>query len=214
VDLLRQTAELVDAAVFEDEPRPGHQVTNRFRYAGFTGAGCCRYPRGNVNGNAADLLALQLNLTSVDAATQQYPERRNHVGNCRGTANRPRRTVKDADKAVPAVANLPAAKPPDLVARRIVVPIEQDTPIAIPHLSHPFRRVDDIGDEDGDEDSVVIHFIGHKSQRGMGTRLTHPYRPISQQRPQCCERAAKRPVPQPVEPCRAGSDACDADVWL
>src|SRR6266705_3255419 len=115
MDLLRQTAELVDATVFEDEPRPSHQVAHRFRYAGFTRAGYCRYPRCNVNGNAADFLALQLNLTGVNAGTQQYPKRRNCVGDCRGTANRPHRAVKDADKAVPAVANFPATKPPDLV---------------------------------------------------------------------------------------------------
>src|SRR5260221_3487085 len=119
MDLLRQAAEVVNATVFENQPRPSHQVTDRFRYAGFTGARYCRYPRCNVHGNAADLLALQLNLTSVDAGTQQYPQRRNCVGNCCGAANRARRTVKDTDKAVTAVANFPATKPPDLVPRHI-----------------------------------------------------------------------------------------------
>jgi len=77
-----------------------------------------------MNGNTTDLLALQLNLTSVDAATQQYPKRRDCVGNCRGTANRPRRTVKDTDKAVPTVANFPTTKPPDLVPCHDGVPVE------------------------------------------------------------------------------------------
>ena len=122
--MLRQTAELVDATVFEDKPRPSHEVTNRFRYEGFTGAGCRCDPRRDVNCNAADLLAPQVNFTNMDATTQCYTERCDRVRNCRGTANRARWTVKDADKAIPAVSDLPATKSFDLVTCRIIVPIE------------------------------------------------------------------------------------------
>src|SRR5260221_370384 len=121
MDGLRQTAELVDATVFENEPRPSHQVADCFRYECFTRAGCCRNPRRDVNCDAADLLPFQVNLADMDTATHGYPERRDRVADCRRAANRARRTVEDADKAVPAVSDFPAAKSLDLVACRIVV---------------------------------------------------------------------------------------------
>jgi len=70
MDLLRQTAESVNATVFENKSRSNYQVTNRSRYAGFTRMrGGCN-PRRDVNCDAANLPSRQVNLTGMDAATQ------------------------------------------------------------------------------------------------------------------------------------------------
>ena len=76
MDLLRQTAEPVGATVFENEFRSNYQVANRSRYAGFTRMRCCCDPGRDVNCDAANLPSRQVNLTSMDAATQRYTERR------------------------------------------------------------------------------------------------------------------------------------------
>jgi hypothetical protein len=69
VDFLRYTAKQVDATVFENEPRPCNQITNCFRYKGFTGLGYCRNSRRDMNCNTADLVALQVDLTNMNTAT-------------------------------------------------------------------------------------------------------------------------------------------------
>jgi hypothetical protein len=156
MNFLRQTAELVNAAVFEGETRPGHQIANRFGYDGFTGAGGCGNPGRDVNRDAADLIAFKVNLAYMDTAAHRQTERRDRLADCRRAPNRTRRTVEDADKAIPAVADFPAAKSLDLVARRLGMPIKQYAPVPIAQLRHPPRRFDDIGYQDGDQDTVVF----------------------------------------------------------
>jgi hypothetical protein len=85
--------------------------------------GGCRDPRRDVNYNAANLSAAQINLAGMDADAQRNTERSDCVGDCRGAANRARRTVKNADKAVSAVSDFSATKSLDEVPRRIVMPI-------------------------------------------------------------------------------------------
>jgi hypothetical protein len=124
VNFLLQTAKPVDATVFENEFRSNHQVANCSRYTGFTGTGCCCDPRSDVHGDAANLAGLQVNLTSMDATTQCYTERRDCVGDCRGASNCTRWAIKDADKAVSTVSDFLATKSPELISRRTVMPIE------------------------------------------------------------------------------------------
>ena len=68
MDFFRYTAQQVDATVFKDEPGPCNQITKRSRYKGFTGLGYCRYSRRNMNCNTADLVALQVDLDSMNTA--------------------------------------------------------------------------------------------------------------------------------------------------
>jgi hypothetical protein len=156
MNFLGQTAEPMNAAVFEGETRPGHQIANRFGYDGFTGAGGGGDPGRDVNRDAADLIAFQVNLADMDTAAHGQTERRDRIVDRHRAPNRTRRTIKDADKAVPAVADFPAAKPLDLVARRLGMPIKQYAPVPIAQFRHPSRRFDDIGYQDGGQDTVVL----------------------------------------------------------
>jgi hypothetical protein len=99
-----------------------------------------------VNRYAADLTPLQVYFPNVDAATQRDTKRCGLLGDGGSAADRARRAGENAYKPVAAASDFPAAKPLHLGACCILMPIQQNTPIPIPLLSHPLCRVDDIGD--------------------------------------------------------------------
>src|SRR5436305_9932698 len=76
------------------------------------------------------------------------------VGYRARAADRSRGPVEARDEAVPRLLDLPTSEALQLRADERVVPLQQRAPSSVAQLGRVFRRVDDVGEQDGREDPV------------------------------------------------------------
>jgi hypothetical protein len=72
VKLLWEAAQRVEATVAEAKPGPGNEVAHRARHDGFAWFGEVRNPRRDMDGDATDVVRLQLDLASVQTAPTRW----------------------------------------------------------------------------------------------------------------------------------------------
>ena len=110
-----QPPKRVVAAVLKAQARTGDEVPDRARHETFTGARHLRNPCRNMDGNAANVLALQL-----DCVAHSNSKRPHIPGDRRRAADRACRPVDGREKAVAEVLYFAAAKSRELLQQAIV----------------------------------------------------------------------------------------------
>jgi len=83
------------------------------------------------------------------------PECLHRVANRHRAANRPLRAVEHREEAIARRVHLAASKPGQLRPDDGVVRVKQGVPVTVAHLRRPARRVHDVGEEHGGENTVV-----------------------------------------------------------
>src|SRR5262249_15377333 len=90
----RHALEGLATAVLEAKAGAGDQVLDRARHKDFTGPGGGGHPSTDVDGEPGDLVALELDLASMQTGAYLEPDRARPVAHGPGTANGPGRPVE------------------------------------------------------------------------------------------------------------------------
>ena len=130
----------MEAAVAEAQPGSGNEVAHRARHDGFAWFGDVRNPRRDMHRDATDIVRLQLDLAGVEAAPHCDAEWPHRVGDRRSATHRAGWSVKSRQKPVAKIFDLLSAKADELLAHRIVVPVEQSAPLAVAQFGGAFGR--------------------------------------------------------------------------
>ncbi len=111
---------------------------------------------GDVNRNAAHVVAAHLDLPRMKSAADLDPESASASTDRLGTAHPPSGTVEGREHAVSSGLDLTATESPQLLADHCVVAIEQVVPASIAALNCLFSRPDNVGEEDRGQNSVGL----------------------------------------------------------
>src|SRR4051812_34534349 len=104
----------------------------------------------------ADVVAHELDLTGVDARTDLESETWHRARDRQGAADRPCRPVECGKESVAGGIDLATAIPSEFLTDQGVVPLEQVLPCPVSDGACPFRRCDDVGEEDGGKDTIPL----------------------------------------------------------
>src|SRR5712691_1020689 len=121
----------MQTAVAEAQARASDEVAHRARHQRLAGFGHRGDARGDMHGNAADIVAFQLDLAGVESAAHADPKRLHHFGYRRGAAHGAGGAVEGGEKPVAEVFHFMPAKPRELLAHGFVMSIEQRAPLAV-----------------------------------------------------------------------------------
>ncbi len=148
-----------NAAFAEAEPRAGDEILDGARDEHFSGPRRLRDPGADVDCDPADLAVHHLALARVQAGAHVEAQVANTLGDRTGAADRARRPVETREEAVAGDVELGAAEANELAADQRVMTLEELPPRAVAELRCFRRRADDVGEEDGGEDSVGLAFL-------------------------------------------------------
>src|SRR5262249_35623017 len=126
--LARDALELVDATILEGEAGAGDEILNRLRDEHLARPGEGGDSRPGVDGDAADLRAVQLALARVDPRSNLHAELPKRVAGRDRTAHGPSGAVEGREKAVAGAVHLAAAEALELAPHGRVVGAEQVAP--------------------------------------------------------------------------------------
>src|SRR5882672_11402612 len=148
--------ERVDPAIVESKARPGHQILDRAGDEYFTALGERGHARADVHRDASQLVPHDLALASVHAGANLDAEASYALGDRTARPHRARGTVERRQKAVARRVDLAATEAPQFRANRRVVRLNQIAPATVADLRGASRGVDDVGEEDGREQTVGL----------------------------------------------------------
>jgi IS30 family transposase len=131
--------ELVLAPIVEDQTGSHDEVGHRARRPDRARLREGGNPRRDVDGDAADIVAAELDLARVHAAAHIDSELPRGVADCACAFDRPGGTVEGGEEAVAGGFDLAAAETRELAPYRRVVSIEEVAPAAIAELARTFR---------------------------------------------------------------------------
>ena len=112
--------------------------------------------RADVDGDSGNLVAEQLALARVQAGAELEPEVAGAVPDGERAPNRARRPVERGEEAVAGGVDLAAAEPLELATDGGVVTAQQLRPVAVAESLQPLGRADEVGEEDGGEDTIGL----------------------------------------------------------
>ena len=112
------------------------------------------HPRGDVDGDPADVAVGELDLAGVQPGSYFEPEGPDACGDVRGAPDGASRTVEGRYEPVTCGCDLPSTETTDALANEHVVPVEKLAPAAVSELGGEAGRVDDVGEEDSCEHAV------------------------------------------------------------
>ena len=139
-DAIAETLEAMRTAILEPKFRTRHKIADRARHQ-YTVAfrhGCDA--GRDVDGDAADILALELDLARMDAAADSTGRRVRRRGDLARASHGTRRAIEGGKEAVAQSLDFSSPKPGDFSSHDVVVPVEKSLPVAISHLGA--RRVE------------------------------------------------------------------------
>ena len=125
-----------------------------------------RYACGLMDGEAAHIVAYELDLASVNPGANRDTEIIDRGGNRPGASNRACWPVEDGKKSIAGSMNLASAKLIELEPHLAVMRQQQLAPGGIPEPLKLRSRVHDIGEEHGGEHAIPI------SRRGKDPRAS------------------------------------------
>src|SRR5262245_54027053 len=140
---------MVIAAFYKPQPRPGDQVLYRARHPDFTRISAFRYARSNVDADAGDAGAAQLDFRCVHAATHFEIRCASAVTDGAAAAHGTCRSVKRRDDAVTCGVDEATGILLDLGEGGTVKATQRSRPPAITQSDHLASRVDNIDEENG-----------------------------------------------------------------
>ncbi len=127
----RNALQSVNAPISESDPRAHNQILDRARHEHLAGVGLAQNPGPDVDGNAADLVADPLALSSVDRRSDPHAQRTDGVPNRQRAANGPGRAIKCRKKSVTGGVDLASAIELELLSYRRMVAVEKIAPATI-----------------------------------------------------------------------------------
>ena len=104
--------------------------------------------------DAAYALLEELDFSRVDAGPDLEPLTRRRRDNRLRAADRPRGAVERRQEAVSRAVYLASAKLIEMAANTRVMPFEEFTPALVPELGCKPGRVDNVGEQHGEQDVV------------------------------------------------------------
>src|SRR3954452_16456786 len=125
-------------AVLERDAGTGDEVADRARHEHLAGSGQGSDARGDVDGDAADVVAHQLDLAGVDPDPHLQPRRACNLSDCVPAADRARGPVEGRETAVAQRLDLVAAEPRQLALNGRLVGLDALAPAGFPELRRPF----------------------------------------------------------------------------
>jgi hypothetical protein len=164
-----ETLELVLASIVELDAGSGDEVMHRAGHKDLVRLGQARDSLADVNGDAADIVSDELDLTGMEASSNLDAEIANGVRNGSGSADGTSRTVEDGKKAVARRLDLPASVTEQLGAHHLVMGGEQVPPLAIAEPSRLLSGLDNVGEQHGGQDPVKVG-----SRKSAGQELLDP----------------------------------------
>src|SRR6478736_8537232 len=152
--LARHTLKGVLAASGKAEARPGDEVDDDARNEHLASPGRCCHTRGDVYGDAADVVVAQLDLARVHTRPHLETQSPQHVADRRGASDRAGGSVEPGEEAVARRVDLTAAEALELAPDVGIVPAEQLFPSPVAELDRSLRGVDDVGEQHGGQDAL------------------------------------------------------------
>ena len=116
---------MAQAVVFERDARTGDEVAHRGGHQHFAGTGQGSHARPDVHRDAGQLVANNLDLARMKAATNRDRESSQRVAHRDGAADRPRRPVEGREEPVAGRIDLPSAVAGQDLTHRGVVVLQQ-----------------------------------------------------------------------------------------
>ena len=105
-----------------------------------------------MDGDAADVIADELDLTRMDADPDREADGARGSGHGRPTSDGLRRAVEDGQEAIARRLDLASMEDVEVIAQACVVESQQVLPRVVTESLEGGRRVDDVGEEDRRED--------------------------------------------------------------
>jgi hypothetical protein len=127
----------VAAAVVELKAGACDEVPDCTGNEDFTGAGKVRNPCGGMHGYATNVIIPDLDLAGMEAAAHFDSKGSEFLDDCGGAAHAAGRAVKGGKEAVAKRLDLASAVTRQFLTHRLVVPCQQNAPIAVPKLGRP-----------------------------------------------------------------------------
>src|SRR2546423_14438429 len=153
--------ELVVAFVGELHAGAHNKLCHGSRRPDFACAGFGCDAGGDVDGDAADVVAADFDLAGVDAAADVEPERTGGIAGRTGTLEGRGGSVEGGAEAVAGRLDLAASEACELAADGRVVTVEQITPAAVAEFARSFRGADDVREEYGREHTICRVTTAH-----------------------------------------------------
>ena len=126
--LVGHTPERVDAAVVELDPGAHDEILDGGGHEDLSRRGQRRDPGADVDGDAADIGPVELDLARVEAGPDLQPQVSDSGDDRLRAANRTSRTVERREESVASRNDLPSTEPLELVACDRVMAVEQLLP--------------------------------------------------------------------------------------
>ena len=140
--------------VGEFEAGTGKEVSHGAGHEHLAGLGAIQDSGRRMDGDAAHVVALELDLAGVDAGAGGEPLRRGCVEHPGSASYRAGRAVEHHEEPVAGRLDLPAAETLDLLPRGLVVLGQKRAPATVSHAGQRLGRRGEIGEDDGGERSL------------------------------------------------------------
>src|SRR5215218_3613679 len=142
-----QALEGVGAAVLQGDAGAGDQVPDGPRDQHLAGAGGGHDAGPDVDGDAADVVAAQVELADVDPGPDVQPDLAQLPAEGQGAADGPAGPVEDGQDAVAGALDQPPPLLGDQPPGQLVVDVQQLPPAAVAELAGPLGRGHDVGEQ-------------------------------------------------------------------
>src|SRR4029078_1843624 len=154
--LARYPFERAASAVFENDARAGCQVANGAGDQDLARSGLLANARADDRGDAAYLSGDHLALPGVHPRPNFQAKSAEPVAHCHRAAHRAPRRIERGEEAITGGVDLDAAVAVQLAPHRGVVLLDELAPPSVAKLGGARGAVDDIGEQNGREESVGL----------------------------------------------------------
>jgi len=155
--LPRDALQLVAAALLEPEARARLGVHDRARHQHFARPGERGHAGSDVNGQAADVPLLELDLAHVEAAPYLEAELADRVPDRVGARQRARGALEDDEESVARRLDLAPRESLEPAPDDSVMAVEECVPCLVAHARGALGRADDVGEQDRGERALGGH---------------------------------------------------------
>src|SRR5262249_34011525 len=142
--------------VLKPHPRPDHEVLDGAGREDLPWTRLAGDARADVDGDAPDVVAHAHALAGVHARAHLEAERADGISNGEPAADASRRAVEEGQEAVAGGRDLASAEVCNLTPHQRIVSYEQITPSPVAEAGCLLRRADDVGEQHGREDAIVL----------------------------------------------------------
>src|SRR5947209_6310114 len=144
------------AAILEDKPGTGYKVLHRAGYEHLAWSGQGRHSRPDVHGDPTDLRIHDFALTRVKSRAHVKPNASHSFADRTGAPDGASRPVEAGEEAVAGRIDLAAGEPHKLPPNHCVMLLNKVTPTTVAQLGQLRRRADDVREQDGRQNPVVL----------------------------------------------------------